>query len=417
MNRIITTALFISCFSASSFSQWFEQNSGTTENLRNVFFIDENTGWVSGDDGVILKTTDSGETWVKKESGTTDQITSIHFSNNDFGWAIIKSPEKIIISTDGGEIWTDRSVPISFLEDAYFIDSQSGWAVGGGDAANKYSLLKTTDGGINWIGQDSSSAYFYKIQFVSSHTAFISGTFPLQNIGEILKTSDDGTTWESNVLSDYSQITSLYFIDENTGWVTGNKDINNVARFLVSKTTDGGKTFNTQKTFSDQYTESIYFVSSTHGWVTGNSLHFTTDGGSNWIETDPGDIIINDIYFVSETTGWIIGLDGKIFKTNNGGITSAEVESLIPNNFSLSQNFPNPFNPVTKINFAIPISEHVTLKVYDMLGSEAATLLNERKSAGIYSVDFDGSKLTSGMYFYILSAGDFSETRKMMLLK
>jgi hypothetical protein len=102
-----------------------------------------------------------------------------------------------------------------------------------------------------------------------------------------------------------------------------------------------------------------------------------------------------------------------------------EVEVLSPNIFSLEQNYPNPFNPSTKIKYTIPSviasetkqSQFVTLKVYDILGNEIATLVNEEISAGEYEVDFNGKELPSGIYFYELQAGSYVETKKMILLK
>ena len=89
----------------------------------------------------------------------------------------------------------------------------------------------------------------------------------------------------------------------------------------------------------------------------------------------------------------------------------------LPLDLSLSQNYPNPFNPTTKITYTIPQSSFVMLKVYDVLGNEIATLINEEKPAGIYEVEFDGSDLTSGIYFYKLRASNFIETKKMVMLK
>jgi WD40 repeat protein len=88
-----------------------------------------------------------------------------------------------------------------------------------------------------------------------------------------------------------------------------------------------------------------------------------------------------------------------------------------PLHFELSQNYPNPFNPSTRIQYSVSSSEKVTLKVYDVLGREIATLVNERKSPGMYEVQFDGSGLSSGMYFYRLQAGNFVDTKKFVLLK
>jgi hypothetical protein len=104
----------------------------------------------------------------------------------------------------------------------------------------------------------------------------------------------------------------------------------------------------------------------------------------------------------------------------NGSDIITEVQpisTITPNKYSLSQNYPNPFNPVTKINFAITKNDFVTLKVYDIVGKEVAVLVNKSFTAGKYEVTFDGAKLSSGVYFYKLTAGDFSNVKKMILIK
>ncbi|MBX7042170.1 MAG: T9SS type A sorting domain-containing protein [Ignavibacteria bacterium] len=97
--------------------------------------------------------------------------------------------------------------------------------------------------------------------------------------------------------------------------------------------------------------------------------------------------------------------------------TDPEVVAGMPESYSLSQNYPNPFNPATKINFAIPVAGQVTLKVYDVLGKEVATLVNDKRDAGSYSIEFNAANLPSGMYIYRIRSGNFAETRRMMLLK
>ena len=100
------------------------------------------------------------------------------------------------------------------------------------------------------------------------------------------------------------------------------------------------------------------------------------------------------------------------------GYTDVKRENdLMPSSFKLSQNYPNPFNPSTTINFAIPMASKVVLKVYDVLGREVATLLDGEKGAGNYQVNFDASKLASGLYIYTINAGSFTSTKKMMLMK
>ena len=92
-------------------------------------------------------------------------------------------------------------------------------------------------------------------------------------------------------------------------------------------------------------------------------------------------------------------------------------ENNIPKSFSLNQNYPNPFNPSTFISYQLPTNSHVTLKVYDILGREVASLVNDDKTAGTYKVSFDASRLSSGVYFYRLDAGTYSQTKKLVLLK
>jgi hypothetical protein len=94
-----------------------------------------------------------------------------------------------------------------------------------------------------------------------------------------------------------------------------------------------------------------------------------------------------------------------------------DITETLPTVYALTQNFPNPFNPTTIINFSVPKEEFVTLNVYNSIGQKVATLVNESKTAGTYQVDFDAANLSSGIYFYKITAGNFNETKKMILMK
>ncbi|MFA7360924.1 MAG: T9SS type A sorting domain-containing protein [Candidatus Kapaibacterium sp.] len=126
-------------------------------------------------------------------------------------------------------------------------------------------------------------------------------------------------------------------------------------------------------------------------------------GGNNFFGATATDEMYVDDYSYMPGANWITGI------TQNG--------NTVPTDYALSQNYPNPFNPTTKINFALPKSGLVTMKVYDILGKEVATLVNEVKNAGSYSVDFNASNLTSGMYFYKVSVNGFSDVKKMLMIK
>lgn len=123
--------------------------------------------------------------------------------------------------------------------------------------------------------------------------------------------------------------------------------------------------------------------------------------------------------FVASTTGFShIGSKMHMDDLAWGSATDVnDNANQIPDQFILNQNYPNPFNPTTIISWQSPISSHQTLKVFDVLGNEVATLLDEYRTAGIYSIDFDASSLSSGVYFYKLQAGGLIQTKQMLLLR
>ena len=106
-----------------------------------------------------------------------------------------------------------------------------------------------------------------------------------------------------------------------------------------------------------------------------------------------------------------------VVKISGGPPAGVKDLQVAPRQFYLFQNYPNPFNPATKIKYSIPNSEKVLIKVYDVLGEEVKILFDEHKDAGTYEIEFDGSELASGLYFYKITSGNFSEVRKMMLLR
>jgi len=108
---------------------------------------------------------------------------------------------------------------------------------------------------------------------------------------------------------------------------------------------------------------------------------------------------------------------GTILRTSGGTTSVEEITNEIPTNYFLSQNYPNPFNPSTSIEYSIPSESFVELKVYDVLGNEIATLVNEQQQAGVYRASFNANNLPSGMYFARITANEFTQVVKMILLK
>jgi hypothetical protein len=190
---------------------------------------------------------------------------------------------------------------------------------------------------------------------------------------------------------------------------------------VVLKSTNGGYNFNTVFNSSTIRINSFSFLDENNGWICGDSniIMKTTNGGINWItQNTPKFLNFNRIYFFNTRIGWVTDDSGYILKTTTGGITfSKNISSNVPDKFSLFQNYPNPFNPNTIIRFQIKDSRFVTLKVYDILGKEIATLVNEKLQPGEYETKFDGRNLSSGVYFYKLTTRDYSRTKRMIILK
>jgi hypothetical protein len=155
-----------------------------------------------------------------------------------------------------------------------------------------------------------------------------------------------------------------------------------------------------------------------------SSFIISKSSGESWeLVNTPDSLLVVDVAFADSLHGIAVSDSGFILRyIPDKPVTVKYVESDIPEKFILNQNYPNPFNPSTKISWHSPIGSWHTLKVYDVLGNEIATLLNEYKSAGNYEVEFyletrNIPSLTSGIYFYQLKTGDKVETKKMLLLK
>jgi photosystem II stability/assembly factor-like uncharacterized protein len=161
--------------------------------------------------------------------------------------------------------------------------------------------------------------------------------------------------------------------------------------------------------------DSILYVGTDAG------VFYTENLGAEWsiLGTGLPNSPVFDLNYHQPTQKLVVGTHGRsLFEIDLSGITEADQNTeAIVNNYVLYQNYPNPFNPSTTINFIIPDNELVNLKVYDVMGNQVAELLNEEKSAGSHSIEFNASKLASGIYFYKLKSGSFVETKKMLLLR
>ena len=408
--RTLKISLLVFILSINLSAQWYLQNSGTTKNLYAVHFVDANNGWAVGEQGIIIRTTDGGTTWTQQTSGTIVGFEDVWFKDVNTG-IVVGGLNTVLKTTDGGLTWIEKLGGGGwYFLGLSFPDSNNGWVVG-----QRSMIYKTTDGGETWNGNYATNDYdLYSVSFTDSNKGLIVGEDHYYGSGIILRTTNGGS-WEY-----YYRTSGLYDVfctDENNGWAVGR------GTDKIIRTTDGGITW------VGEYQNSnigrllgIYFTDTNNGLAVGfsGSILRTTDNGATWIQQTSGTLLIlYSVFFIDSNNGWIVGQDGLILRTTNGGVSFVEEEQIneLPTGFLLSQNYPNPFNPSTIIKYHIPELSFITLKVYDLLGNEIKTLVKEEKPAGTYQIDFDGTELPSGIYFYQLKARSFVETKKMVLIR
>lgn len=323
----------------------------------------------------LFKSTDLGETWFLTRL-TTDTLMSVYnvlALNDDTLFA--STQYNLRRSFDGGENWSrlslvtgDNSRCLSFINKTIWLT---------GYISNKRILFKSNNFGTSFDSiysgfrtWDSNNA----ISVVDSVYIFLASRDI--NLNGIIRSIDNGLTWQQILFINSS--TTVFANDEGIV-ITGAN---------VSSISDTNK---------------IYI--STNFGDTWSYKPQPTDFGSSISEIKQDQL---DKYFIGTTTNGLFQVDI---------ITGIEDIPYSNFNFYLSQNYPNPFNPTTKIQYTVDNRQFVTIKVYDVLGKEVAALVNEEKNAGNYSIDFDGSKLSSGVYFYKLQAGSFSDAKKMLLTK
>ena len=444
LKRFLLSFILILIFCSNSFSQsaWNKVTSPTTKDLKNCFFTDVNNGWISGDSGIILHTTDGGSNWYIQNTGIEHDIKSLFFINDSNGWATawrytsdsVSFPGTIILKTsDGGNKWNHTIYPDTntYLNSIYFLDSLKGFM-----GATPNFILNTTDGGKNWNRSNSDTTIYdnlpiLKIEFYNDQFGYASGG-TRDFAGIVWTTTDSGLNWKTHLIS-LDQITDFWIVNQDSVICTGG-DFKFGSNYFTSS--DFAKSWITYGLGYFGIATAIEFRTVYEAWITlGNSrrFYFSKDGGLTWLPKDtPSQSSIFDIVFPDSLTGFAVGNNGVILKYNSSPLNVNNLsQNSDPDAFYLFQNYPNPFNPVTKISFELPSNSDlgnlfdVTLKIYDILGNEIETLLNEKLNAGIYETEFNGNNYPSGIYFYKLEAGfpnssasgKFSQTRRMVLIK
>jgi len=394
-------------FSRDRGSTWMSQVAADVLPLYAIDMVDSSTGWTVGEKELILRTTDGGKHWKAQTPARREALQAVASIDEQHAFA---GGSAFMSTTNGGSTWTRTALPENYIITGLsFIDLRTGWAAIAATTASQ-RVLHTTDGGVTWVEQPVSSRV-YAIDFVDSNYGWCAGAS-----GFIHATTNGGRTWTVQTFGAVGVFSSIDFVDRTYGWV--------VAEHLILRTIDGGVHWDTSDVSINAGYRGVRFVNRDTGWVVGSQgrIIVTTNGGSSWITQRTGAIRQRDLFAVDAISSrlvWASGYGGEILHTTNGGgITTVESAGAeTPAGFELKQNYPNPFNAITKIRFGITSSGFVSLRVYDMLGREVSTLVEEHLAPGYFEARFDASRLASGIYYYRLLADGHSAVRKMLLLK
>jgi len=428
---LILGILLLIAFPAKA--QWIPYSTGVGFSLFSVDFYDDDLltyndqlGLAVGEGGTVLRTTDAGEEWTLVYQNLNIWLNDVKWATPTVAYAA--GMGGVIVKTvDAGITWTVLR-PFDTPMHTFRGIGIAGWNTPDHVFFVGYAgtFFETTNGGASFIERTDIPYTMHSIDFAHNFTTngrgIITGTG-----GLAWNTTSGGALWVQRNTNRYDYLNDVIFVNDDEALVCGNNG-------TVLNSTNWGRTWTVIPQFTTQHLRSIDFnFSGVNKVVTvcgdNGTVYTSTNSGSAWTWNNASPVgEIRHFYGVclnGPQRGTIVGQigtgvgnAGMMYNTfNNGAVSITGTGTSVPKQFSLNQNFPNPFNPVTKISFSISKAGPVMLTVFDMTGREVAVLVNKTLSAGNFEYEFDGSKLSSGVYFYRIITNDFVDTKKMSLVK
>ena len=424
-------------FAANTYSQWTYCNGsanmtglGTNPG---IYCLDGNTAIVVG--GVtgaprVYKTTNGGVNFVNATGNLTggeiyagcivDANTFLVGDGPASGTANVKR------TTDGGTTWTvvlTTGGAGGFFNGIVKAATNPNFIVAQSDAfAGTAAMFVTTNGGLNWTLQNMTGVGFtigsLPAVFCIDNQFYGSGASTAPRIGV---TTNGGTSWSGYPISVTGTFTSGVAFNNNK---TNGLGISSASYPNISRTTNGGVNWTTAST-GGTGTSTLNVLRWAPGTdicslATSLGIMVTTNNGTSFSNMTTSSITGFMDISIQVVSGSIVGYavanDGSVVRLSSP-VAIDPANTTTPSTFALEQNYPNPFNPSTTIKYSVPVSGNVSIKVYNSIGVEVMTVVNGNHVAGNYVENVDLSGLSSGIYFYTLTSGDFKDTKKMMLVK
>lgn len=366
--------------------------------------------------GGVYRTIDGGKSWTTvTPKSISEEFIDVSIIDKDHFW-ITTDAGKIYATIDSGQTWIQQyfdTTKTRFMNYIKMFDRDNGIAMGDAVGSSSVPLfLKTTNGGSSWISVNNDSIggwsgdIWRRLDFINKDTGYFfeSGNNPQK----LFKTTDGGAQWvATNYPATLAEVIKFY--DEKIGLAIADAH-------QIYRTIDGGIKWENFSSPHDQWGNDIEFLKSDPSkvWLVDlSNLYFSSDTGRTW--TKQMSAKGRDIVFADKQHGWLLTDIGVYRTENNGGVTSIEIDrENIPREILLSQNFPNPFDDKTTIEFSLPQSGSATIKVFNSLGQEAATIQSSYLERGIHRIRWNPNDLPDGIYFYRLQINNRSEVRAMI---
>jgi len=303
--------------------------------LYDAYFFDANTGWVVGDSGLVLKSTNGGVSWAAQNSGTNIRLRKAFFISEKIGW-IAAERRSVLRTTDGGVTWSTVKLPVLAADSAKitysisFVDAAKGWAVCGKSTAA--DIFVTSDSGKTWTSQKAILKPFYDISFANARCGATVGA----DFTALMYTTDGGTTWSTSAKPDFggfnytaSVINSVVMIDSMTVIATGWGSWFQMQPTMIFRSVDGGKTYAYVSQAAEKRAygsgQEVYFKDKNNGLLVGGQrggiLLKTTDGGMTWIQQSPQ--FGSPLYGITGIGDkvWAVTRSGLIYRSSDFGAT------------------------------------------------------------------------------------------------
>lgn len=390
-------------------TNWINSSSGFNCSAIISFSVSGNNFFAGTAYNGILRSSDNGNTWLKLSGGFKGSSCELVYTSTG-NYILAQSDSGLFRSTNNGSNWLQ--IMSGFISFNSIASNQGGTLYASGSYPS-FGVWKSTNNGLNWEMTDPNfTASVYSLCITPNANLF-AGTAG----GGVYRSSNNGSTWIQTQPS--ASVISL--TAAQNGYIYGCFNSVSGGPSGIYRSTDYGLNWqfiglaNTDYFFLKSNSAGHIFA----GGFYGSGILRSTNNGADWHEINSGifNRMITTLYFDNAGFGYSGTYYGGLYKTDISTIGFINLSTEIPNEYTLSQNYPNPFNPATKISFSLPKASFVRMVVFDVTGKVVETLVDENLSAGSYEVDFDASKLTSGVYFCRITTDGFTDTKKMILVK